>query len=204
MPKKFSGHNSKAALSNTRKNAAKEKADQLKEKELEDAKWENVDQQTTKKCRKKDLEDRKRQDQLQRRAEAKALLLKETDAMETRKPTKITKAQTCAKRVVPAQEKIAPLEENLNRLQIYGEEARGIDQALRLLGSTAGALDMHPEKRLKAAYLAFEEKRLSELKREHTTLRLSQLKQMVFKEWQKSEHNPLSVQKYELAFNKHN
>lgn len=45
---------------------------------------------------------------------------------------------------------------------------------------------------MKAAYNAFEDKRLAELKIENPTLRLSQLKQLVFKEWQKSPENPLN------------
>lgn len=53
-------------------------------------------------------------------------------------------------------------------------------------------VDRHPEKRLKAAYNVFEERRLKELKIENPSLRLSQLKQMVFKEWQKSSENPLN------------
>lgn len=53
-------------------------------------------------------------------------------------------------------------------------------------------IDKHPEKRLKAAYNAFEERRLQELKMENPSLRLSQLKQMIFKEWQKSPENPLN------------
>ena len=52
--------------------------------------------------------------------------------------------------------------------------------------------DRHPEKRMKAAYLAFEERRLVEFKLEYPTLRMSQLKQMIFKEWQKSSENPLN------------
>lgn len=43
---------------------------------------------------------------------------------------------------------------------------------------------------MKAAYLAYEERRLAELKLSNPSLRLSQLKQMVFKEWQKSPENP--------------
>lgn len=45
---------------------------------------------------------------------------------------------------------------------------------------------------MKAAYTAFEEKRLAEFKDENSTLRLSQLKQLIFKEWQKSPDNPLN------------
>lgn len=45
---------------------------------------------------------------------------------------------------------------------------------------------------MKAAYTAFEEKYLPIYKQENPTLRMSQLKQMLFKEWQKSSENPLN------------
>ena len=54
------------------------------------------------------------------------------------------------------------------------------------------AVDMHPEKRVKAAFTAFEAKRLPELKAENPNLRLSQLKQILKKEWQKCPDNPLA------------
>lgn len=60
--------------------------------------------------------------------------------------------------------------------------------------------DKHPEKRMKAAYTAYEERRLKELKLENPSLRLSQLKQMIFKEWQKSPENPLN--KVQIIFSK--
>lgn len=53
-------------------------------------------------------------------------------------------------------------------------------------------VDMHPEKRMKAAYLAFEEKNLPILKQENPNLRLSQLKQLLKKDWAKSPENPLN------------
>lgn len=52
--------------------------------------------------------------------------------------------------------------------------------------------DKHPEKRMKAAYTSYEATRLAELKAENPSLRLSQMKQMIFKEWQKSPENPLN------------
>ena len=52
---------------------------------------------------------------------------------------------------------------------------------------------MHPEKRVKAAYTDFESRRLPQLKAENPNLRLSQLKQMLKKEWQKSPENPLNA-----------
>lgn len=47
---------------------------------------------------------------------------------------------------------------------------------------------------MKAAYAAFEEKNLPRVKAENPNLRLSQLKQMLKKEWMKSPENPM-VQK---------
>lgn len=87
----------------------------------------------------------------------------------------------------------AELEENINRLDTDAQVARNVDEALHVLAdSAAPADDKHPEKRLKAAYAAFEDQRLPQLKDEHPTLRLSQLKQLLKKEWQKSPQNPLN------------
>ena len=59
--------------------------------------------------------------------------------------------------------------------------------------SEAGpSVDKHPEKRMKAAYEDFENERLPQLKAENPSMRLSQLKQMLRKEWQKSPDNPLN------------
>ena len=51
---------------------------------------------------------------------------------------------------------------------------------------------MHPEKRVKAAYASFEEINLPRLKAENPNMRLSQLKHMLKKDWQKSPENPLN------------
>ena len=45
---------------------------------------------------------------------------------------------------------------------------------------------------MKACYEEFESARLPQLKAENPNLRLSQLKQMLRKEWQKSPDNPLN------------
>lgn len=56
-------------------------------------------------------------------------------------------------------------------------------------------IDRHPERRVKAAYNAFEEARLSILKAENPSLRLTQLKQKIFEEWKKSPDNPMNKDK---------
>lgn len=85
-----------------------------------------------------------------------------------------------------------PLEENVNRLAIDGDEARTVDEALRVLSSDGDADDKHPEKRVRAAWLAYEELNLPRLKLENPNLRLSQLKQLLKKQWQKAPENPFN------------
>ncbi len=53
-------------------------------------------------------------------------------------------------------------------------------------------VDRHPEKRVKAAYAAYEQKNLPLLKAENPNMRLSQLKQILKKDWMKSPENPLN------------
>ncbi|CAG9759311.1 unnamed protein product [Ceutorhynchus assimilis] len=206
MPKKFATENTKAVQARERKKAAKDDASSKKEKEQEDAKWRDDDKQILKKQQKKEADERKRQEQIQRKAEAKALLDKEMGSIKINNkpppPAKVTRAQIQSKKEEPPKKKESenavttyldePLVENLNRLQIDGEEARTVDEAIQILGGPAGDHDKHPEKRMKAAYTAYEERRLAELKLENPSLRLSQLKQMIFKEWQKSPENPLN------------
>lgn len=61
-----------------------------------------------------------------------------------------------------------------------------------LFFSTKEDLDRHPERRMKAAYTAFEEANMARLKMENPNMRLSQLKQQLKKEWTKSPENPLN------------
>ena len=53
-------------------------------------------------------------------------------------------------------------------------------------------VEKHPEKRVKAAYQKFEEENLPILKKENPNMRLSQLKQLLKKDWMKSPENPLN------------
>ena len=51
-----------------------------------------------------------------------------------------------------------PLVENLNRLQMEEDSARSVGEAIHVLGGKPAKEDKHPEKRLQAAYKAFEER----------------------------------------------
>ena len=61
-------------------------------------------------------------------------------------------------------------------------------------GDAGGSVpkDRHPEKRMQAAYLEFKEMRLPVMKEEFPTLKLSQLKERLFKEWKKDPMNPMN------------
>ena len=83
---------------------------------------------------------------------------------------------------------------NCFRIAVEGEEARTVEEAISVLSvsnENSFILDKHPEKRMKAAYEDFEKARLPQLKTENPKMRLSQLRQMLWKEWQKSPENPL-------------
>eukprot|EP00127_Corallochytrium_limacisporum_P000023 Clim_evm2s2 gene=Clim_evmTU2s2 len=71
-----------------------------------------------------------------------------------------------------------------------GVLATGVDQAIGALGGSMEGLDLHPEKRMKAAYKAYEEKWLPILRKENPSLRLTQIKEMLWKQWQKAPENP--------------
>lgn len=54
---------------------------------------------------------------------------------------------------------------------------------------------------MKAAFTAFEEVNLPRLKQENPNMRLSQLKQLLKKEWMKSPENPMNQR--HKAYNSH-
>ena len=62
----------------------------------------------------------------------------------------------------------------------------------KLFFSGEAAAEKHPEKRMKAAYAAYEERQLPLLKKENPNMRLSQLKQMLKKDWMKAPENPMN------------
>uniref|UniRef100_A0A0A9XE38 Coiled-coil domain-containing protein 124 n=1 Tax=Lygus hesperus TaxID=30085 RepID=A0A0A9XE38_LYGHE len=207
MPKKFASENTKAVAARERKATAKELEKKKKQQAEEDAYWEDDDKSVKKKQQRKEAAEQKKLEQLQKKAEAKALLEDEVGSvLNVRKQavSKVTRSQIeeekerrqAAAMSASAKPKVEthlskPLEENINRLVVEGEEARSVDDAIRVLSLNPDAEDKHPERRMKAAYNAYEEKMLPVLKQENPGLRLSQLKQMIFKQWQTSPENPL-------------
>lgn len=105
------------------------------------------------------------------------------------------------------------IEENLNRSMADTDVASNIDEAIVVLrcvpllklsyqfklSSIAcnfsvndSEEDKHPEKRMRAAYKTFEANNLPRIKAENPSLRMSQWKQLLMKEWNKSPDNPFN------------
>lgn len=73
--------------------------------------------------------------------------------------------------------------------------ASGIDNALDALSLTSkdtSKVERHPERRFKAAYAAFEARRLPEIEQENPGLRRQQRIDLCRKEFEKSEENPFN------------
>ncbi|XP_040846873.1 coiled-coil domain-containing protein 124 [Ochotona curzoniae] len=212
MPKKFQGENSKSAAARARKAEAKAAADARRQKELEDAYWKDEDKHVMRKEQRKEEKEKRRLEQLERKKETQRLLEEEDSKLKGGKapraaaPTKVTRAQiedTLRReqqhREAPEPAEKAkshlevPLEENVNRrVQEEGSvEARTIEDAIAVL-SVAEEADRHPERRMRAAFAAFEEAQLPRLKQENPNMRLSQLKQLLKKEWLRSPDNPMN------------
>ncbi|KAK6179357.1 hypothetical protein SNE40_011739 [Patella caerulea] len=207
MPKKFAGTNSKAAEARARKSAQKEEEKIRKAAAAEDELWRDDDKNVNRKLQRKDEKERKRLEQLEKKKEIQQLHDEEMNALKSVKPTapsKVTRHAIAANIEKPSNKTNPrrhindedddgpPIEENLNRNIVDGDEARTVEEAIQILGiNEQEESDKHPEKRMKAAFKKFESERLPVLKRENPNLRLTQVKQLLQKEWMKSPDNPL-------------
>lgn len=208
MPKKFQGENTKSAAARARKAEAKAVADAKRQQALEDAYWQDDDKHVARKEQRKEEKEKRRLEMLERKKESQRLLDEEDARIKSKQaksvpPAKVTRAQieeTLKKEEAekgtvekPKTHLEMPLEENINRRVLEeGEvEARSIEDAIAAL-SVGKELDRHPERRMKAAFTAYEEENLPRLKQENPNMRLSQLKQLLKKEWMKSPENPMN------------
>ncbi|KGQ96322.1 hypothetical protein MEU_01853 [Candida albicans P37005] len=195
MAKKNAGENSKKAAGNARKaeQAAKKKQEAMDKLEQEEAaEW---SQGSKKGNKKKEDEQFKKEEAARKKAERDALLAAEEASM----PSKPTKAKNRGAEKV-AQRRTGKIDDFLDYNKDIPEfSASGLDsalEALSLTGTGGGVsnkdIDRHPERRVKAAYNAYEEKRLPEVRKENPGLRLNQIKNLIFKEFQKSPENPMN------------
>lgn len=206
MPKKFQGENTKSAAARARRAEAKAAADAKRQQELEDAYWKDEDKHVMRKEQRKEDRERRRLEQQQRRKEAQRLLEEEDSRLPGGRapraaPAKPTRAQiedALRREAAEPAEKVRshlelPLEENANRRvpEEGSVDARTVEDAIAAL-SVLDEADRHPERRMRAAYTAFEEAQLPRLKQERPNLRLSQLRQLLKKERLRAPENPLN------------
>lgn len=183
---KKGGDNSKKAQGNARKaenaNKKKQEADAA-----EASTWEDGSKKGNKK---KEDAQFKKEEAARKKAEREALLQAEEQANPS-------KSRGAAKQAAKKSNKIDDfLDWNKDTPEL---SATGLDaalEALALTGKEGGVqnkdLDKHPERRVKAAYAAYEERRLPEIRKENPGLRLAQAKNLLFKEFQKSPENPMN------------
>eukprot|EP00128_Syssomonas_multiformis_P011322 Colp12_sorted_trinity150504_noHs@35528 len=215
MGKKINA-NPKAVEARERKEEAKSAAKAKAEKDKEDKEWEVNDKDVISKQKRKEDEEKKKMEALKRKQEAKALLEAEEAAnskvsAKAKPAPKITRQQIQINHEIEnkererlekqaAKEKAkeeAIIPENTNRMvdEFIGDDglyARTVEEAIAGLSTQDAGLDKHPERRMKATYKAYEEKWTPLLKEENPSLKLSQIRQLIKKQWQKAPENPMN------------
>lgn len=156
MPKKL-GVNTKAVEAKLRKETAKKTKEELIEKQKEDEYWRDDDKLIGRKIDRQQQRESKKHEQAQRKAQNRAAYEEEMKNIQsissssskpknpvTKKVTRsqiqtfVDKKQTLDGGESKEQQQQpthleVPLEENINRLQIDGDEARNIDEAITIL-----------------------------------------------------------------------
>ncbi|EEQ89721.2 uncharacterized protein BDCG_04841 [Blastomyces dermatitidis ER-3] len=199
MAGKKGGENTKKAAGNARKAEAaaqKEAAANARKAEEEAREW----SKGAKSSAKKEQAETKKAEAARKKAEREAQLAAEEASL----PSKPKGAGAKS-----ASKKNLPRAGTLDLSQLDADEkptghkkatpalnATGIDNALDALSLTTSSettkIDRHPERRFKAAYAAFERRRLPEIEQEQPGLRRQQRIEVVRKEFEKSEENPFN------------
>ncbi|KAK4238865.1 hypothetical protein C8A03DRAFT_43467 [Achaetomium macrosporum] len=184
--------NSKKAAGQARKaeTAAKKAAAAEAEREAaEAAKWDRG----AKSNAKKEAEAAKKAEQARKKAEKEALLAEEEKSLPSRSTPK--NAKTAVKKTRGLD--LSQLDSDSGGA-LPALSASGIDNALDALSLTSQSeakIDRHPERRFKAAYAQFEERRLKEMETDGSGagLRLNQKKERIKKEFERSPENPAGL-----------
>lgn len=203
MPPK--GQNAKATAAKGKKaeHADKQSRAQQEQKDQKEAEdWQVGSKNTSKQA----AEAAKKEAALKKKQELVALLAAE----EKQLPATVRvapKARGSAKAAEKKEAKADKFAQETRQPEVH-MAASNIDDALDLMtaatstsstGNTSNVaadgtkiLDRHPERRAKAAFAAYEEIQLPILKKENPGLRLSQLKEILYKLWQKAPENPFN------------
>ncbi|CUM66868.1 uncharacterized protein PRCAT00004552001 [Priceomyces carsonii] len=189
------GENSKKAAGNARKQEQANKKKQAQDEALEQDEASKWEQGSKKGNKKKDDYEFKKEEAARKKAERDALLQAEEASLPSKPQS--SKQRGAAK---VAAKKTGKIDDFLDFNKDVPEmSASGLDSALDALALTTKGggvenkdIDKHPERRVKAAFAAFEDRRLPEIRKENPGLRLQQVKNLVFKEFQKSPENPMN------------
>ncbi|CAG8097638.1 unnamed protein product [Penicillium olsonii] len=188
--KKAAGENSKKAAGNARKAdaaASKKAAEDQKKSAEEDKQW----SKGSKSNAKKEDAEAKKADAARKKAERDALLAEE----EASQPSKAKGANAKSAQKKTRGLDLSQLDGDAPAKKGSSLNATGIDNALdalSLASKDTSKIDRHPERRFKAAYAAFEERRLPEIEEENPGLRRNQRMDLCRKEFEKSEENPFN------------
>ncbi|KAH8730941.1 hypothetical protein GQ44DRAFT_672982 [Phaeosphaeriaceae sp. PMI808] len=179
------GETSKKAQGQARKADAAASKQAAKDKQVEAAESEKWDK-GSKSNAKAEAAAEKAAEAARKKAEKDALLREEEASMPSKPKGKAPKAEKKSKGIDSALGSFDTKPGSLN--------ASGIDNALDALDLTSDSkdkLDRHPERRFKAAYAQFEERRLDEMKDEKG-LRRNQKIEQIRKEFEKHPDNPFN------------
>ncbi|KAF7593831.1 hypothetical protein BBP40_010766 [Aspergillus hancockii] len=189
MAPKKGGENSKKVAGNARKAeaaAAKKAAEDSKRAVEEDKQW----AKGAKGASKKEAEEAKKADAARKKAERDALLAEE-EASQPSKPRGKSNQPVKKSRGLD----LSQLDDQPASRKASALHASGIDNALDALSLTSkdsSKIDRHPERRFKAAYAAYEARRMPEVEQENPGLRRQQRIELIKKEFEKSDENPFN------------
>lgn len=193
MAGKKGGENSKKAAGQARKAdaAAQKSAKAAAQEEANEAEsWKAGGKDSSK----KEAEAAKKAELAKKKAERKALEDEEEKNTPGRSQPKNSKTAVKKTRGLD----LSQLDNDGGSGPLSALNASGIDNALDALSLTGSdnnaKIDRHPERRFKAAYAAFEERRLAEMENDGSGqgLRQNQKKEKIRKEFEKSPDNPFN------------
>ncbi|VEU20566.1 DEKNAAC101450 [Brettanomyces naardenensis] len=183
------------------KNSKKEAEVAEPEKEID---WD----EGTKKVSKKQLEKQRKQDEASEKKKEREQLLKMEEEVNASGKKKGKGKEKNSKKGKQAAHS-SGLDDALNAVgggKPSTINAEGLDDAIAALSLlkkdvvSDTEIDRHPERRFKAALAAYTERRLPELREENPGMRKRQLEELAYKEFQKSDENPLNKET-NVAFN---
>ncbi|EUD64312.1 hypothetical protein C922_05304 [Plasmodium inui San Antonio 1] len=213
MPQWGAG-NSRAIEARMRKKMEKDKKQkQLEEKKLDEY-WKDDDKKAQAKIQRKLEAENKRQQKLDRKKELRELYGEEEKSLKSNKESKttsskVTQAQILQRLIEEKKKEMEEdkkkknnlnvhemeLEDNINHIQRdeindYDEyiNATGIDNVISALDNVS----FEKTKKVKVAYKKFEEENLPLIKEQYKGLKLSQFKQILWKQFKKSPDNPMN------------